>query len=104
MLDAYRDFFSHGEIEGYTDLPFWHRKTFDLRVIVIAFGTGGFWKAVLMVVALAMAIETAALQLDLRDWRLEFARMLLFLIIAPWIAGGRKRHLRFLLRQDRKSR
>ncbi len=99
MLDAYLDFFSHREIEGYSDLPFWRRKALDFRIIVIALGTGGFWKAVLIVAALALVIETVALKLDLRDWRLEFARMSLFLIIAPWIAGGRKRYLRVLLRQ-----
>ena len=71
----------------------------DLRVIVHALRTGGFWKAVLIVVALAIAIETVALELDMRDWRVDFARMALFLIIAPWIAGGRKRHLRYLLRR-----
>ena len=103
LLDAYRDFFSHREIEGYSDLPFWGRKALDFRVIVIAFGTGGFWKAVLIVVALALAIETMALKLDWRDWRLEFARMSPFLVIAPWIAGGRKRHLRLLLRQGRQD-
>ena len=103
MLDAYPDFFSHREIEGYSGLPFWRRKALDLRVIVIALSTGGFWKAVLIVTALALAIETVALKLDLRDWRLELARMSLFLIIAPWIAGGRKRHLRVLLRQGRQD-
>ena len=100
MLDAYRDFFSHRGIEGYSDLPFWHRKTLDLRVIGIAIGTGGFWKGVLFIAVLALAIETAALRLDVRDWPLDFARMSLFLLIAPWIAGGRKRHLRALLRRQ----
>jgi TctA family transporter len=69
----------------------------------MALGSGGFWKAVLIVAALALAIETVALKLDVRDWRLEFARMSLFLIIVPWIAGGRKRHLRKLLQQDRQD-
>ncbi len=100
MVGAYRDFFSHREIEGYSDLPFWQRKMLDLRVIVTALGTGDFWKAMLIVAALALAIETVALKLDVRDWRLEFARMSLFLLIAPWIAGGRKRHLRMLLRRE----
>lgn len=101
IFDAYRDFFSHREIEGYSDLPFRRRKALDFRVIVIALGTGGFWKAVLVVAALALAIETVGLKLDLRDWRLELARMSLFFIIAPWIAGARKRHLRALLRRAR---
>lgn len=97
LIDGYRAFVNYADIDGYRELGFRQRKLLDLQVVLRGTRTGGFWKAVLIVLALMLATEILCMHLDLRDWRADLLRCGPFLLIAPWIARARRRQLRLLL-------
>ena len=97
-----RAFFFHRDIDGYRRLSFLQRKRLDMLAMRHGLATAGFWKAVLIVCALLLALETVLLTFDVQDWRADLARFLPLAIVAPWVAAARRRLITRLL--DRQAR
>jgi hypothetical protein len=98
---GWRDLVGHRDVRGYRDLPAWRRSRLDQRAAWRAARTRGFWRALFLLAALATLARIAAWEFDLEGWRREALAVAPALVVAPWMARGRRRHLRVLLARQR---
>jgi hypothetical protein len=92
-------FLAYDEIEGYRELPFLERKKIDHLIVWRSLRTAGFWRAASWLLMIGLSLRIVSWQLDLTGWRRDLLGCVPLLIAAPWVAAGRKRHIRKLLRR-----
>lgn len=69
------------------------RLAMDLAVVRRALGDGGTWFALLACIAAGLAAQVLCWALDLHGWQRDAVLVLPAVLVAPWVAAGRRRHL-----------
>jgi len=83
----------HDDVPGYRAKGALARLALEFTMIGRALRTRGMWGAVLVCIALGLGAQILCWQLDLRTWRRDGLLCLPVLLVAPWAAAGRRRHL-----------
>lgn len=90
----------HDAAPGHRPQGWPRRLALECAVIWRALRARGTWGAVLAGAAFGLAMQVIVWQLDLRTWRRDGLLCLPVLLVAPWVAAGRRRHLAHLLSED----
>jgi hypothetical protein len=81
------------DLAGYRGRAWHERFRLDIAIIARALRGGGFWRAALLGVAVGLAAQILAWEYDLRGPRRDALQSLPVLLVAPWVARGRRRIL-----------
>lgn len=91
------------ELTRHDALPAYRARTrlarlrLDFSVLAAALRAPGTWYAALLFTAAALAVQIVAWELDLIGWRRDGMLCLPVLLVAPWVAAGRRRLLEQLV-------
>lgn len=99
LARGYRRLLHHRDITGYRRLPLGQRLILDHLALWRWVRTPAFWRTVLHLTALVLAIEIICMELDLRGMVRNVLRALPPLGAAPLVALARHRHLRAILQE-----
>ncbi|MCC7257008.1 MAG: hypothetical protein IT486_01400 [Gammaproteobacteria bacterium] len=92
-LAGWADLARHRDVSGYRERSRLARLRLDLLCIVAACRRGSTWRAVLWSLALGLAAQILCWRHDLRGPVREILQCLPVLLVAPWVAAGRRRFL-----------
>ncbi len=90
---GWSDLARRGEIAGYDPLGLPARLWLDACCVAAAPLSRGFWRAVLLCMAVGLAAQLVIWELDLRGWPRDALQCLAPLLAAPWVAAARRRYL-----------
>jgi len=87
----------HDAVPGYASQGFPSRLALDLRALGAALCTPGTWFALLLALASLLGSVIITWRFDLSGWSRDALSCLPAVLVAPWVAAGRRRHLERLL-------
>jgi len=96
-LSGWVELTRHDAVPGYAGRGRRARLALDLAALAVALGSGGTWFAGLLALAAGLAALLLAWDLDLTGWQRDAVLCLPAVLVAPWVAGGRRRHIGELL-------
>jgi len=96
-LSGWVELTRHDAVPGYAGRSRRARLALDLAALAAALGSGGTWFAGLLALASGLAALLLAWDLDLTGWQRDAVLCLPAVLLAPWVAGGRRRHIGELL-------
>lgn len=89
--------FTDGDAAGDAGLGLPQRLALNARAAGWALRTGSFWGLLGILVAMTLLWHVAVWELDLRGWRRDLPGAVLVMLMAPWVACARRRHVRILI-------
>jgi hypothetical protein len=90
---GWRDLAHHDDVGDYRELCWRQRLAGELAVVRDAAHSASAWGTLLVGIALALAAQILAWELDLRGWQRDGLLCLPVLLVAPWVGAGRRRRL-----------
>lgn len=94
----------HRDVPGYRDLCWCTRAWLDHRAAWGALATRGFWRIAFCTAASVTFAQILIWQHDLSGWQRDLLYSLPAVMAAPWMARGRRRQLRRLVRRPTRTR
>ena len=104
LIRGYMCLLRHRDIPGYRHLPVHRRVILDHRALWRWMRTAHFWRILLHLTALILAIEVICMELEIEGAKRTFLRSLPPLGAVPLVALARFRHLRAILRERHADR
>lgn len=87
----------HDAVPGYAGHSRLARLRLDLAALGAALLAPGTWFALLLAVAVQLGASLVVWQFDFAGWQRDALLCLPAVLVAPWVAAGRRRHLGRLL-------